>query len=620
MISVDNRIILRRKNRELLDRLLRLENREKTGNVVVELAKTGVPTLKLMLEDSVQYVHSKYNPINESERFISQFHVEEANHVLFIGAGLGYHIQAFILAHPGTTFSIYEPNEEVLLEYLTHITFDHFGEQNLSLTFTGHHSENIAFVVQQLIELSKGKLKIITLPIYEKVYGDKIVRLTEKIVDALKQRSNALSVNIAFQKRWIINAINNFSSVLKTPNILHDINKSMFAGKPVIIVAAGPSLNEEIENLRYIKENGLAYLFSVGSAINALIEHGIYPDAACTYDPHEMNYKVIQKIKNKKLNTIPLIFGSTVGFETLEDYPGKLLHMITSQDTIAPLLLKHRTANIDFIYDAPSISIIMFQTLCKLGVGQIILVGQNLAYMSDKYYAEGIDSTSLSQEIQEQSLANAIVVKDVHGKEGKTTEGYQNMRKQFEMYIARSKHTNVINTTRGGAAIEGTVYKPLSELLEQQLIKKVVCRQWFESENNYNHDYLNSQLRSLTANQRKLNKMLKSTISTLEIIQQKVICEEFSTIENEYNKLNIQFERITHNPFYSSFMAPMFRVQYEQFTDNISSLQKETNIVKKAEKLVREYQYIVTTHSEYYDLTVELFEKMREQIYSLQEI
>jgi len=38
----------------------------------------------------------------------------------------------------------------------------------------------------------------------------------------------------------------------------------MFKDKPAILVSAGPSLDYEIENLRYIKENGLAYISQSG--------------------------------------------------------------------------------------------------------------------------------------------------------------------------------------------------------------------------------------------------------------------------------------------------------------------------------------------------------------------
>ena len=148
--------------------------------------------------------------------------------------------------------------------------------------------------------------------------------------------------------------------------------KGQFKGKPAMLVAAGPSLNEEIENIRYIKENGLAYIFSVGSAINTLIYHNIYPDAACTYDPTVNNQKVFAKVKEKNIKDIPMIFGSSVGYETLIDYPGKKYHMITSQDTVSNYYLKTEEEDrLDIVLDAPSIAVVTLQLLYVLGFNPV---------------------------------------------------------------------------------------------------------------------------------------------------------------------------------------------------------------------------------------------------------
>lgn len=185
----------------------------------------------------------------------------------------------------------------------------------------------------------------------------------DSIVSFFKNEKNKIVTSFSFQKRWTINAIKNFPTIVKTPNILKDVERSQFKDKSAIIVAAGPSLNEEFENLRQIKDKGgLAYIFSVGSAINSLIDQGgIYPDATCTYDPQERNQMVIQKVKDKNITNIPLIFGSTVGYETLDDYNGPMLHMFTSQDTLAPPFLLREVDDFKVVYDAPSIAVVTYQ-------------------------------------------------------------------------------------------------------------------------------------------------------------------------------------------------------------------------------------------------------------------
>ena len=262
----------------------------------------------------------------------------------------------------------------------------------------------------------------------------------------------------------------NFKEVLNTPNILLE-KKDQFKDKPAILVAAGPSLNEEIENIRYIKDKGLAYIFSVGSAINTLIYHDIYPDAACTYDPTVHNQKVFEKTKERGIKEIPMIFGSSVGYETLVNYPGDKYHMITSQDTVSNYYLKNKDGkSINIVQDAPSIAVVTVQLLYALGFSPIILVGQNLAYRGKERHSEGVHYSS---EVTEAEMKNGIWVKDVYGNEILTNEGFNRMRQQMELYINGFPNINVINTTKGGAHIEGTSFIELKDIIDTDLNKKV---------------------------------------------------------------------------------------------------------------------------------------------------
>lgn len=74
--------------------------------------------------------------------------------------------------------------------------------------------------------------------------------------------------------------------------------------------------------------------------MNTLVEHGIYPHGTFSYDPNEHNVNVIQKVIDKRIDSIPLIFGSTVGKHTLDHYPGRLMHIIISQDELSKHVLR----------------------------------------------------------------------------------------------------------------------------------------------------------------------------------------------------------------------------------------------------------------------------------------
>ena len=611
MILVDNRNELRLRNRELLVHLSTFEKNHEDFKASVEPSRAGVLTLKLEIDGRTQYIHSKYDPEKEAERLISQLEdIGNSKHILFVGSGLGYHIQKFTEQYPTMKFSIYEPNEEVLVSYLSNQKLNDLPLSNLGTIFTGSDESKLHEEIATLLQSSNSQLRIYTLPVYESLYGDQIKVIMQKSLVSLKEKQSALVTNLSFQKRWTVNSIKNFPTVLKTPNILHDIDRSTFEGKPAIIVAAGPSLNEEFENLRYIKEKGLAYIFSVGSAINALVEHGIYPDAACTYDPQDINYRVIQIIKDKKIKEIPLVFGSSVGFETLENYPGEMLHMITNQDTVSPQLLD-TSQSIGIVLDAPSIAIVTFQLLTQLKVNPIVLVGQNLSFQNNKRYASGIEYDNFENELSEEKQKETFTIKDVYGSDIQTDDGYNLMREQLEMHIKANSHIEVINTTKGGAQIEGTSFIGLEELINKELKVESVVKAWTDYPNTYDLEYTERRLELLTRAERNCKKLLQNALEELEQIQVAVQKKQSKSMEERFSAFDKQFTKLKRNSFYVGFIEPMVRVQNKRLSEESQSIRFETDILKKAEVVVRSFNAFIQEIHLHHEFVSPYFEEMK---------
>lgn len=614
MILVDNRNVLRLRNRELLMNLSTFEENQEDFKTIVETSRAGIPTLKLDIDGKTQYIHSKYDPEKEAERLMSQLeNIGNSKHILFVGSGLGYHIQRFTEQYPTMKFSIYEPNEEVLVSYLSNRKLNDLPLSNLGTIFTGSDEAKLHQEIAALLQSSNSQLRIYTLPVYESLYGDQIKVILQKALVSLKDKQSVLVTNLSFQKRWTVNSIKNFPTVLKTPNILHDIDRSAFEGKPAIIVAAGPSLNGEFENLRYIKENGLAYIFSVGSAINALIENGIYPDATCTYDPSERNQFVIQKIKDKKITNIPLVFGSSVGFETLEKYPGKMLHMITSQDTISPHLLDTKES-IGIVLDAPSIAVVTLQLLTKLGCNPIMLVGQNLGYQDNKRYALGIEYDFVENELNETEKEVSLTVKDVYGNDIQTSDGFNRMRLQLEMHIGANKGIEVINTTKGGAQIEGTSFAHLDKLINERLKSKVVDYKWTEELNSYNMEYVKKQVDKISSAEKNCNKILQNTLDELKLIREAVEKKQTKNMNDRFASLDKEFFKLKINPFYHGFVEPMIRVQNEQLSEASQSIRYKTDILEKAEVIINSFNIFIQEVHLHMEFAKPYFEELKEQI------
>ncbi|RCW74721.1 motility associated factor glycosyltransferase family protein [Saliterribacillus persicus] len=592
---IENRNYLRLQQRSLIKEIDEVEiNRDK---IVVENARKGMPTLVIKNQSRTKYLHSKYDPYSEAERIVKSVNLKrETKHVILFGVGLGYHIIELLKKYPTITMSIYEPDRELLATFLKNFSLESIEKGTLSciLPINSSLSNELAILQQRY----GNNIEVFPLPTYEDLFKKELEELYKSLITTLKNQKGNFVANVTFQKRWTINAVKNFPAVLNTPNIFKDINTNHFKDKPAIIVAAGPSLNKEFDNLKKIKEQGLAYIFSVGSAINALIENNIYPDAACTYDPSEHNQVVFEKLKDKQINDIPIIFGSTVGYETIENYPGDMVHMITSQDTVSAALLEN-SKEIDRVNDAPSIAVVTYQLLEKLGFTQVYLVGQNLAFLDSKMYAEGIE---YGKDIDENNSENLLTVQDVEGNKIVTNEGYDSMRRQLEQSIASTPNVQVYNTTVGGAKIEGTSFILLSNVIDKHFSNHVVAPNWYKGTSNYNIDHVNKMLLKYKREQENLEKLLYELEIILEKLHSKINSNEKAKLENNLNKFDRVFKKMKNNNYYISFISPMIRVQTETLAEKSKNIKYDIDSSTKISQINQHFgKYIreVINHLEF---------------------
>ena len=586
MILVDNINILKNIYPNTWNKIKSLENNINKDFIRCEETRKGDKTLYINKDNKKIYLHSKYDPIREAEAIVDNYKkIKNNTTIIFYGTGLGYHIKLILEKYPNIKCYIYEPIPDLIYNFLANVNLKDFQRNRLMGISIG--LEDIAHSINTFVDSNIDEIAIIELPSHKQNFPGEYKSFANLFKGIVKGRRRSLATNYSFQKRWIINSMMNFKDVLSTSNIIIE-NEGQFKGKPAILVAAGPSLNEEIENIRYIKENGLAYIFSVGSAINTLIHNNIYPHAATTYDPTVFNQNVFKKIKEKDIKEIPMIFGSSVGYETLENYPGKKYHMITSQDTVSNYYLKDVEGKaINIVQDAPSIAVVTVQLLYQLGFSTIILVGQNLAYKDKQRHSEGID---YSKKVTEKEIEKGIWVKDVYGNEILTNEGYNSMRQQIELYIKELPNINVINTTKGGAHIEGTKFIELKEIMDKNLKEKVVVENWLEgNKTNYDKKYLKLKLEKMDKAYADVLKINKDYYNVIYTIDKLIVNGNFSQAEKMYSKLDKEFKNIENNDYYKTFILPMNRVEYKILADSIDRLNIEKDPYKKGREIIKSF-------------------------------
>lgn len=612
---IDNTNFLRNKFRNIYDAFNDYRPKEYENKIEMINSVNECPTLMLKKDNDFICIHSRYNPIEEAELIIKEYEAVMQNykHILFVGVGLGYIIEAFTKLYSNKEFSIYEPIEDTFNKY---ISLKKIENKNLTNLCVGQNKEEIAQFLNNVLQQTEKGLLFLYLPSYKRLFPKEYDFFSGELNLAVKRKRALLATNASFQKNWVSNSIYNFKTTLNTPDIFIE-NPDRFKGKTGIIVAAGPSLDFEIENLKYIKQNNMAFIFSVSSATNAMIKNNIEPHAVLSYDPGQGNMiGVFRKIIDENDDKFPLIFGTSIYSDIVKEYRGPMAHMITEQDTISQYYLQNTDGKkFEKVNDAPSIAVLALELLYKLGCSKIILVGQNLSYYKGQNYSSDMDK---ERNINIDLNSNSIIkLKDVYGNEVESSITYISAKEQMEAYIKIfNKKIEIINTTKYGAAIEGTTFKNLDEIIEEDLKKDDIDVNFYHQKNtDYDIEYLKSKQEAMNKNYKEYNSIIKDIESTLYKMTTVVRNNNFKQLEHSYSSLNILYNKLTENDFFTVFVYPVVRVSWQYFSDKIKDISPRTSQLKRADIIINEYRRFIFVCKKAIKETVEdLYKHLNETI------
>lgn len=592
LILIENKKILQTHFLKAWNQLMEWEQHAHQ-DVRVEVTKDGNKTIAVKADLGWNYIHSKYNPVAEAKRFVDSFDdIDESQHILFYGVGLGYHIDEFIRKYPSITFSIYEPNINIISKFLSITDLNKWQPTERLLNFMiDNNGEALQNNLLEFTRILDKEVKTVIFNSYDRIFLNETKLFVEVFRNAVFENKEIMFSKIAYSKREALNGLKNVPYMMKFPSFLNGHN-NFFKDKPAIIVAAGPSLNREYENLKRIKKDGSAYIFSVGSAINSLIANNIYPDATFSYDGSVENCMVFKKIIDENIAEIPLIFGSTVGFETLERYPGKMANFFVRDHAPIEMFLKRQNGeNIDKTDRFRTISSITLQVLIKMKFSPIILVGQNFGYLGDEYYAKDIEYINpITTEGQKMS---AVKVKDVYGHEMLSSRGHNEMRSEMESFINSIQPVRIINATKGGAHIKGTEFMPIEDVISASfMLPGIVNPNWLEQiqVESYDLSYFQQQQRHLEDSCDDLMRIFKRFTKLLEEMECFVSTENEVQLEKAFNRFDKLFDRLQQNQVNLLIIQRMNSIGFEIIMKVFEEVRFQTSAIEKAEKVVKYFR------------------------------
>lgn len=249
---------------------------------------------------------------------------------------------------------------------------------------------------------------------------------------------------------------------------------------PCILVAAGPSLDKNIDLLKEYQKNCLIICADV--ILYKLVEHGIHPDFVCSIDPSDSFSRFWNGIDTSTYNLVCPTTASSIALESWKgtifffnptDKPGsekqKLLENMTR--------LTSRFGNLENNY---FVGATMFLFSKIFNPSSVIFMGYDFGFTDNKAYCDGFlerklyDTNNVGMELLKAKELNSNLTIDVDDYFIKTTF-LLNLYKNTLLHLILLEKIKCINSTEGGIFTE-ILRMPLKDSLEEycsKLITKV---------------------------------------------------------------------------------------------------------------------------------------------------
>ena len=244
-----------------------------------------VPAL-LLSSENAQPLHSMVDPKREAERLVSTI-TEDTGFVIFLGLGGGFAPEA-ALERTTAQVTVIDFDIDGIAELFSSMDYTKLlKDARFTLCVDPSDEEIKKSILEQYRPALCGGIKTIPLRARIELAMSKFDNAAKVIEGAIKNVAADYSVQAHFGQRWFSNIIRNLKTAEEAPETFSLKNGA--SPREAAIVAAGPSLDQQIPALAECKSRHV-FIISSDTALPALLQHGIEPDAAVSIDCQHISY------------------------------------------------------------------------------------------------------------------------------------------------------------------------------------------------------------------------------------------------------------------------------------------------------------------------------------------
>lgn len=360
-------------------------NGEISYSQIIE-AKDGnkIPVCRKNTEGPETALHSKYNPLREAEGFAAN---ADSGCLFFVILGLagGYHIEKVLEKCPKAKILAVEISQSAI-DFLSQIPCVKklLSSKQVLITDVSGIEETLLFSYRPAVH---GNLTILPLRQWETVFEEKSREAREKITKTIRLLAADYSVQSHFGKIWQKNILSNLSTAEKAKSFE---KISTDTKKTAAIIAAGPSLDENIRELRGNRQK--YFIIATDTAWSALTKHKIISDAVVSIDGQMVSHQhYMEKIHEDTLFVFDLCANSSAARKVLEK-TGNVLFVESGHPLAQYASLytgRQSFAHIDAGSGTVTIAAANFARALGFPNERTVFFGADFSYIGGRPYARG---------------------------------------------------------------------------------------------------------------------------------------------------------------------------------------------------------------------------------------
>lgn len=487
---------------ELYQKIRNLDFEElerKTEQVVNTQARDGSLITSVTKDGKQVRLNSAFRPIEEAKKWVRQYEFNNLNnHVTMYGFGNGYFVKQLLSNMPEKDYLlVYEPCTELFINALHNFDLESIlKDKRFIIGVEGINQFVFYEAVHQIYGIqSIANLKFVLHPGYDKLFQkefDESYRIEiQKSIDSAQIDYNTL---LGLGESNLKNIFENIPK-LKDSISVTQVKELWDSEIPVIVVAAGPSLEGSLDALKAAK--GKAIIIAVDRIVQYLLDKGIRPDFVVSLDPKK----------------------DVTHFSTGAEVDIPMFCLVSSQ----PLIMDRQTGRkivcfatyylykqyFNALGDCPNIPLsssaatFAVEIAGYLGAKKVCLVGQDLAYYGETTHVGGVVSNP--------SGTAKKWVDGVNGEKVLTRYDWLEFINWFENYIVKNPNITIIDTKKQGALIKGSVSMDLEEAIGE---RKASVASLIERINQISPTFTQEQFQ-------EIEKQIKVDLEELDTIKKK---------------------------------------------------------------------------------------------------